>query len=515
MQKMPKQAVKHYRKFQESKLKNLKERRKLDNEARPRRCPYCGEMECMILHQWVLRFLILAPDKIVNLLVPVYKCKACGHHIRVLPKQCHVHHQYSSALILYVLRLYYRKGKYVRLRWIDPSLFVHIQKLTLLSSVIELVKITCFPPDQIILSRRLSEVTFFLLPQKKLFEYTGSVKKLLPVLILMSLLLLPSYALSFPAYDFTFYKTTDETLTSFNRNNVGIDVTGYGFVGEEATTGIYLRIGIQTPLKTLIKMKDDFLSGLFKTKTTKTEENGTSVSPDTTIPDTAVPNTAVPDTAVPNTAVPDTAVPDTAVPDGPEDTTPEDSASTPDTIISEKTEEDGSLYSASDGKRVNTTSSTEWRFLFSIGPAFRRIMTKDALVYAGLGVTVETQFKNIFTSSTGDIFSSFFARGSVDLDMGFRVGLSRSRTTIRIGFHAITNIIGFYSYEVYNTQKSRDRNPRWDIYGYIAGKDGIMGATTGWGYIRLATTFTERRTKKYSYSNRTAKTGGGAVVYID
>lgn len=119
---MPKQSAKHYRKFQESKLRNLKERRKLGKKVRPRRCPYCKEAECMILHQWVLRFLIVAPEVIVNLLVPVYKCKACGRHIRVLPKQCHVHHQYSSMLILYALRRYYREGRYVRMRWLDPSL---------------------------------------------------------------------------------------------------------------------------------------------------------------------------------------------------------------------------------------------------------------------------------------------------------------------------------------------------------------------------------------------------------
>ena len=373
----------------------------------------------------------------------------------------------------------------------------------------------------------MSEDTFILLPERKHFEYTDGVKKTVLVLILMSLLLLPSYALSFPAYDFTFYKTTDETLTSFNRNNVGLDVTGYGFVGEESAWGIYLRIGIQTPLKTLIKMKDDFLSGLFtNSKTTKTEETETAVSPEEYSPDaydTSSSETTVPDTAAMETPVSGTSVPGTSAPDDATDVTQNEtpqsgtssSDSSSETIISEKTEDKSSLYSASDGSGINTTSTTEWRFLFSLGPALRRIMTQDALVYAGLGVTVETQYKNIFTSSSGDIFSSFFARGSVDLDMGFRVGLEGRRTTIRIGVHAITNIIGFYSYEMYNTQKSGDRNPHWDIYGYIAGRDGIMGATTGWGYIRLATTFTERHTKKYNYSNRTPKTGGGAVVYVE
>lgn len=308
----------------------------------------------------------------------------------------------------------------------------------------------------------------------------------------MLLVLLPGYALSFPAYDFTFFKTTDETLTSFNRNNVGIDITGYGFVGKEASSGIYLRIGIQTPLKTLIQMKDELLTDLFS-------------SGDTSKTDTSLPGT---DDTLPSPTT------DNSVPVGRTDT-PVGTENTDTSIISETTESRSEIYSAAEEKELNSTSTTEWRFLFSIGPAFRKIMTQSALVYAGLGVTLETQYVNIFTTSTGEIFSSFFARGSLDLDMGFRVGLEHSRTTIRIGVHSITNIAGFYSYEMYNTGNRGERKLYYDIYGYIAGKDGIMGATTGWGYIRLATTFTEKNTEKYNYSNRTTKVGCGVVEYTE
>ena len=315
------------------------------------------------------------------------------------------------------------------------------------------------------------------------------VKKILLFSVLVFLFLLPSYALSFPAYDFTFYKTTDETLTSFNRNNVGIDVTGYGFVGNEATRGIYLRIGIQTPLKTLLKMKDDFLSSLFSTGT-DTKTGTLSAQENTPLSANETSQSGAESTELP-------------------------SSSSDETIISEKTETKSELYGASDENEVNTTSTTEWRFLLSLGPAFRKTMTQNALMYAGLGVTVETEYTNIFTSSNGDLFSSFFARASIDLDMGFRVGLEYSRTTIRIGVHTITNILGFYSYEMYNTGNSSERKLYYDLYGYIAGRDGIMGATTGWGYIRLATTFTDKSTKKYNYSNRTVITGGGVVEYIE
>ncbi len=119
---MPIQSDINYTEFQESSLKTRAEKKRLGDKARPRTCPYCKEMECMILHLWALRYLILAHKKMITLLVPVYKCKECCHYIRVLPRQCHVYHQYSNSLILLALRLYYRSGKYVRFLWIDPSL---------------------------------------------------------------------------------------------------------------------------------------------------------------------------------------------------------------------------------------------------------------------------------------------------------------------------------------------------------------------------------------------------------
>lgn len=119
---MPLQSVINYTKFQESKLRDKKERKKLGDVARPRKCPYCGTVGCMILHQWVIRYLVLILKKDIMLLIPVYRCNCCRRHIRVLPKQCHVYHQYSNSVILMALKLYNGKGKYVRFSWIDPSL---------------------------------------------------------------------------------------------------------------------------------------------------------------------------------------------------------------------------------------------------------------------------------------------------------------------------------------------------------------------------------------------------------
>ena len=122
MHKMPVQSVIHYRKFQESELQDSEKRLKLGDVARPRKCPYCGAKECMTLHEWVIRFLLIFMGGSYTLLVPVYKCKECKRYIRVLPKQCHIYHQHSSSSIKHALKLYYRSGKYVRIRWIDPAL---------------------------------------------------------------------------------------------------------------------------------------------------------------------------------------------------------------------------------------------------------------------------------------------------------------------------------------------------------------------------------------------------------
>ena len=99
------------------------------------------------------------------------------------------------------------------------------------------------------------------------------------------------------------------------------------------------------------------------------------------------------------------------------------------------------------------------------------------------------------------------------MDAGFRIGLTGSSTTIRIGVHFMTNLIGYSSLKVYD----KDRiviSTENSIYGYIAGKKGVASATTGRGYIRLAKTINEKIKVKYNYSNTTSRTGGGEVETI-
>ncbi len=304
------------------------------------------------------------------------------------------------------------------------------------------------------------------------FFYNGRVKKYLVLASLISLTVSLGAAV-LPSYDFTFYTTADETLTSFTKENVGIDVTGYGFVGKTATRGIYLRIGIQTPFETLVKLKDSLLSAINGKDTAGKKDDGTTII------------------------------------------TPQASVLAFDSTETSHIEME-TPSSADDTKSVkkkDVIDPTEWKFLLTLGPAWRNMMDSNAMVYTGLGLSVSTDYINDFTYENGDYYSSFFAVLGTDMDAGFRIGLAGSSTTIRIGVHFMTNLIGYSSLKVYD----KDRiviSTENSIYGYIAGKKGVASATTGRGYIRLAKTINEKIKVKYNYSNTTSRIGGGSVEAI-
>ena len=61
----------------------------------------------------------------------------------------------------------------------------------------------------------------------------------------------------FPGYDITFFRTITDSLMVNDDKRFGIDYTGYGFVGEEMTTGVYMRIGLQAPYSSLSALFED------------------------------------------------------------------------------------------------------------------------------------------------------------------------------------------------------------------------------------------------------------------
>ncbi len=343
------------------------------------------------------------------------------------------------------------------------------------------------------------------LSQKAPFSYNDCVikKTVLILLLFLPALSLGASVFPLPSYDFTFYATADETLTSFTKENVGIDITGYGFVGSSSARGIYIRIGIQTPFDTLLKIKDSLFSS---SKNSQTKDSGSGIAPgETTSPDTVPPETpATPGTAeaAAGGALNEAAVVTPAVS---EDETTFDGAPIE---IETSASAESTLR-----KKETAVNPSKWKFLLTAGPAWRSMLNDNAMVYAGLGLSVSTEYINDFTYENGDYYSSFSALLGADMDAGFRIGLSNSSTTIRIGVHFIIDFLGFSQLKIYD-RNHLEISTENAVYGYIAGKKGIAAATTGRGYIRLAKTINEKRRVRYNYSNTTDNVGAGRVVTI-
>ena len=328
-------------------------------------------------------------------------------------------------------------------------------------------------------------------------------KTVLIVLLILSSVSLGASVFPLPSYDFTFYTTADETLTSFTKEKVGIDITGYGFVGRNSARGIYIRIGIQTPFETLLKIKENLFSGR---KSSQTKENGsTAVTGETSDTETAVPKTS----PVSGTAAEGSHNESGTAVSGGKGLTVSGEAASDGTAIGIKTSASGE----STVKKKESFNPTKWKFLLTAGPAWRSMLNDNAMVYAGVGLSVSTEYINDFTYENGDYYSSFSAVLGTDMDAGFRIGLSNSSTTIRIGVHFMTDLLGYSRLSVYDGNHL-EISAENALYGYIAGKKGIAAATTGRGYIRLAKTINEKRTVRYNYCNTTDKVGAGSVVTI-
>lgn len=58
----------------------------------------------------------------------------------------------------------------------------------------------------------------------------------------------------FSSYDFTFYRTVSESLAIKDSSSIGFDYTGFGFIGNRNTNGLFMRIGIRIPYSTLANL---------------------------------------------------------------------------------------------------------------------------------------------------------------------------------------------------------------------------------------------------------------------
>ena len=81
-------------------------------------------------------------------------------------------------------------------------------------------------------------------------------RKIMAIAFLLLAASLPAEPM-FPGYDITFFRTITDSLMVNDDKRFGIDYTGYGFVGEEMTTGVYMRIGLQAPYSSLSALFED------------------------------------------------------------------------------------------------------------------------------------------------------------------------------------------------------------------------------------------------------------------
>ena len=81
------------------------------------------------------------------------------------------------------------------------------------------------------------------------------MKKPFLLLLLAFVLLSSAQSAVFPGYDFTFAKTNPaKESTEESDTIISFDYTGYGYLGRNMNTGIYLRAGIEAPLASIMSI---------------------------------------------------------------------------------------------------------------------------------------------------------------------------------------------------------------------------------------------------------------------
>ena len=82
--------------------------------------------------------------------------------------------------------------------------------------------------------------------------YTDRVRKKLVLLLAVILLIYFPLSSKASSYDLTIYKTADNSVMGVKEDKLGLDITGYMFIGEDSTEGLYFRVGVQTPFDTIL-----------------------------------------------------------------------------------------------------------------------------------------------------------------------------------------------------------------------------------------------------------------------
>lgn len=291
------------------------------------------------------------------------------------------------------------------------------------------------------------------------------MKRSLLIFLLMVLSSSMIFAGDFPTYDLTFYKTIQDSIAIINGERFGFDYSGYGYLGQNVTSGIYLRIGIQTPYQTIL----DFF--------TRAPELPSAVIEAGDGDEENQLKGLLPETESDNSIDLDEAIPDV-----------------------EKEEQKLSLM------------HKDYKLSFTLGPAFRRFISEEAIWYMGMGFTSIVENETSMTNTKKTLLNDFKMKLGADLDTGFRVDLEK-RTTMRVGFNARVYLASYESTSKYSEDGTRldfENSLSADIFSDI-GEDFPLSAV---GYISLATTFKPQEIVRYKYVITENELGSGILTEI-
>lgn len=291
-----------------------------------------------------------------------------------------------------------------------------------------------------------------------------NIKRITPILLLLIIILpINLHAGLFEDYDFTFYKTISQTLTSFDKNsNIGLDYTGFGFLGESDMNGTFVRFGIQFPYSVFMSR---FFSLFGDTKATLTTTDTTNSSSNTSL--------------------------DTG-------------SNTTSTTIST-----GDAQS----HRTNIEES-EITFTFIVGPALRAILSNQVSCYLGTGFRIEQNNNFVSNALKKTNESTYTSKIGFDFDVGGRIDVTK-RSSIRIGFYGTTDLIS-YTYTEHATKGSQEEDVQTDssskllIHFLNFGENKATLNITG--YISLGTHFSSNwNAKTYSYTTTSSELFQGTL----
>ncbi len=288
---------------------------------------------------------------------------------------------------------------------------------------------------------------------------------------LLSIILLIIIATSLPAasffsdYDFTFYKTIFNSLTG-DKSALALDYTGFGFIGNRSSNGLFVRIGLKAPYSTF--------ANLIPKKTESTSSDATEL------------------------------------------TSPADDQMTPNEVIADISKSSGTTILESPAEDSEELIEKDFTFTLLLGPAWRYVISSFLDTYAGLGLKIEEHMLLESSRNSSSSNSTFDTTIAADFDIGIKFNLERN-ASCRIGLYGSYDLL---SYTYNNSKKVVDgkeevtqstSNVHINMIAYGKARTPLSVV----GYISMGKTFSSRNKQyEYRYENTTTKLGGGTSTIV-